>query len=136
MPPLSAKFFGLTATNTLTVGRLPYRVPVVTFVLFMLVAHILSSLAIKGFWHRDNNYGIRTSDYRILTIDAASFSKLPVDRQQYWDLDGSSEKYISVNIKNPFVFWHVSTTLLPILTLALVAFFVSAWEHRAKLTSA
>ncbi|MDB5335308.1 MAG: hypothetical protein JWN70_927 [Planctomycetaceae bacterium] len=93
--------------------------------LFTMTVFMVSQLAIVGYLHRDNNYGLHSADYSIRTIGDAEFSKLTAEQQALCVAIPNDGTHMRITIRNPFVFWHVKTALFPSLILAVVALLLS-----------
>jgi|GEM_PF-4696436 len=87
-------------------------------ILFTVLAWIACQLVITGYWHRENNYGIRPGNYSLHAISAGEFQQLPAERQKYWTQQ-EADQYLQVTIKQPFIFRHIRDALIPILAVAL-----------------
>lgn len=99
----------------------PFGHRIMGSLLLVAVVSAVSQLVIIGYWHRDNNYGVRPGDYQIRTVSAAEFAELAPEYQNDWINVPDSDAYIHIIIRNPFVFSHVTKALIPMLVFALAA---------------
>ena len=104
--------------------------------LLLAVVFVVSQLVIVGFWHRDNNYGVRPGDYKVRTISAAEFAELAPENQKNWTNIPNADAYLRIVIRNPFVFSHVRSALVPMLVFALAALVFHVRSYKSVATNA